>query len=107
MRLDGFVSLRAGSELGTALTKPLVWRGSTLWINAAATDGEVRAEVLDLDGNRLRPGLTAEQAIPISEDAIRLQVRWQNEEDLSDLKGRSVRLRFLLRNADVYAFWTE
>ena len=49
----------------------------------------------------------AEQAIPISEDAIRLQVRWNNEEDLSDLKGRSVRLRFLLRNADVYAFWTE
>ena len=107
LRLDGFVSLRAGSELGTALTKPLVWRGSTLWINAAAADGEVRAEVLDLDGNRWRPGLTAEQAIPISEDAIRLQVRWQNEEDLSDLKGRSVRLRFLLRNADVYAFWTE
>ena len=47
------------------------------------------------------------QALPLSEDGVRLEVNWNGSGDLNNLKGHLVRLRFYLRNADLYAFWTE
>ena len=38
---------------------------------------------------------------------VRLPVRWRREVDLSPLKLLNVRLRFTLRNADLFAFCTE
>jgi hypothetical protein len=107
LRLDGFVSVRAQQEPGTVLTKPLVWRGSELWVNADADGGELRAEVLDAEGNILRAGLSLQDADPVVRDGIRLPVRWSGTEDLRELRGQTVRLRFRLQNADIFAFWTE
>ena len=107
LRLDGFVSVQAGSEPGTVLTRPLVWRGSTLWVNADAREGELRAEILDGEGNLLRPGLSLDRSTPVSRDGVRIALGWSGAEDLGELRGRTVRLRFQLRNADLFAFWTE
>ena len=107
LRLDGFVSVQSGQESGTVLTKPLVWRGSELWVNADASEGELRAEVLDADGNLLRSGLSVGAAEPLVRDGVRLPLRWSGTEDLSELIGQTVRLRFHLKDADLYAFWTE
>ena len=107
LRLDGFVSVQAGSEPGTVLTRPLLWRGSTLWVNADARGGELRAEILDGEGNLLRPGLSLGRSAPVSRDGVRIPLRWSGAEDLGELRGQTVRLRFQLRNADLFSFWTE
>ena len=107
LRLDGFVSVSAGDLAGEVVTKPLVWRGSSLWLNADADRGEIRVELLDENGELLNRAWSLERSTPITADAVRLPVHWQEEIDLSTLKLQNVRLRFTLRNADLFAFWTE
>ena len=107
LRLDGFVSVNAGDLAGEVVTKPLVWRGSSLWLNADADRGEIRVELLDENGELLNRAWSLERSTPITADAVRLPVHWQEEIDLSTLKLQNVRLRFTLRNADLFAFWTE
>ena len=50
MRMDGFVSVRAGREEGLLTTWPLRFDGGELWINADASRGSLQVEVLDLFG---------------------------------------------------------
>lgn len=107
LRLDGFVSLDAGTLEGSAVTKPLRWRGDALWINADASGGEVRVEVLDETGKLLDRKYAHDQTVPIDGDGVRLPVRWRTGANLSELEGKIVRLRFWLRHARLYAFWTE
>ena len=107
LRLDGFVSMQAGDVDGDLVTKPLVWRGSNLWINADADGGEIRVELLNDKSELLNEAWSLAQAQPISADGVRLPVRWQQDADLSGLKLQSVRLRFRIRNAELFAFWTE
>ena len=59
------------------------------------------------EGNLLRQGWARTQSIPVAEDGVRLPMRWLNEEDLSELHQQTVRLRFYVRDAELYAFWTE
>ena len=106
LRRDGFVSVDAGENEGVLLTKPLVWRGSSLWVNADAEEGEVLVEVLDENGDPL-PHWSRSQAVPITDDGVRQEVSWNGAGELSSMKGRLVRLRFHLRNAELYAFWGE
>ena len=37
-------------------------------------------------------------------DALRIVPRWQAAKDLSKLKGQTVRVKFTLENANLYAF---
>ncbi len=46
LRRDGFISLDAGEEPGTLLTKPFVLGGTTLHVNADAKSGEVAVTLL-------------------------------------------------------------
>ncbi len=107
LRLDGFVSLDAGPTDATVLTKPLQWHGAKLWINADACGGEVRVEIVDAGGRLLDKKYSKDEAIPIDNDGVRLPVRWKSGANLQALEDRKVRLRFHLRNAKLYAFWTE
>ena len=105
LRRDGFVSLDADEGEGVLLTRPLVWRGSTLWINADAAEGEVEVEILDEAGDLWRTGHSRNRSAPIGGDQTRMAVDFGG--DLSHLKNQTVRLRFYLRNARFYSFWTE
>ena len=107
LRRDGFFSLDAGDNEGVLLTKPLVWRGSSLWSNVSTQEGEVRVEVLDENGDLVRQGLSRHRSMPVVRDGARLPVLWQDEHDLSDLRQQTVSLRFIVRNAELYSFWTE
>ena len=107
LRRDGFFSLDAGDKEGVLLTKPLVWRGSSLWTNISTQEGEVRVEILDENGDLLREGLSRHRSIPVVRDGVRLPVIWQDDHDLADLRQQTVRLRFIARNAELYSFWTE
>jgi len=98
MRLDGFASLRAETA-GTVTTKPFLFSGQRLEINAAA-EGSIRVEILDAGGAPLE-GFVSE---PIQGDDLRHAVSWQDGAKLGDLAGKPIRLRFHLEKAHLYAF---
>ena len=100
LRRDGFVSLDADREPGTLLTKPFVLAGTTLHVNVDAKGGELNVTVLDGDGQ------TVAVAEPVTGDQPRAAVRWKSG-DLDSVKGKTVSLRLSLRNARLYAFWSE
>ena len=98
LRRDGFVSLDAGQKPGVLLTKPRRWPGRPLHVNADAPRGELRVEVLD-GGGRV---LAASAAL--TGDTTDGTVRWASG-SAEDLRGETVRLRFMLRQARLYAYW--
>ncbi len=100
-RIDGFVSLDAGSEGGTVETVPFDSTGSTLSINAEAARGGVRVEVLDVEGRTL-PGYSSEECAELHGDEVCQIVRWTNRDALPH--DRPIRLRFHLRDASLYSF---
>ena len=100
LRRDGFISLDAGMEPGTLLTKPFVLGGSTLQVNVDAKSGELGVTVLDGDGQ------TVAVAEPVTGDQTRAVLRWKSG-DLAGVKGKTVCLQFTIRNARFYSFWCE
>ncbi|HIE52779.1 MAG TPA: hypothetical protein EYP85_13575 [Armatimonadetes bacterium] len=103
LRLDGFVSLHADYAGGELVTKPLTFEGRELVINyATSAAGSIRVELQDAAGQPL-PGYRLEEAIEIYGDELERVVSWKNGSDVSPLAGRPIRLRFVLKDADLYA----
>lgn len=94
-RTDGFVALRGGPGGGRATTKLLNHSGRQLLLNYVVADGgSLMLEALDSAGK------TIGRSKPLSGDAVDATVDWALE---PTLKGESVRLRFSIKNADVYS----
>ncbi|MDP6779721.1 MAG: hypothetical protein QGI83_23395 [Candidatus Latescibacteria bacterium] len=106
LRRDGFVSLDADEAGGYVLTKPLELEGSGLFLNLDAAQGVARVELLDEACGPIE-GFAGDDAAEVSGDGIRVPVVWPSGADLSAMVGRSVRLKIHLRNAKLYAFWSE
>ncbi|MEI6972703.1 MAG: hypothetical protein WCL44_14440 [bacterium] len=103
-RLDGFVSVDVGQRGGEFTTKPLVFAGSRLQLNAACHGlGEIWVEVQDEAGMPL-DGFTHADAVSIDRNGTAQEVWWKGGPDVSALAGRPVRLRFVMRSAKLYAF---
>ena len=105
LRIDGFVSLKGGIEWGSVLTKPIVVEEKDLHVNVDSWRGRVRAEVLDASDDQPISGFTNDDSIPAVIDSIDETMRWKNKSDLSELVGKTVRIRFSLLRAELYAFW--
>jgi len=104
LRLDGFVSLHAPMAGGEAVTPPLTYSGRELRLNfATSAAGEVRVELQDAAGAAL-PGFALSDCDPVFGDAVDRPVTWRAGPSVAALAGRPVRLRFSLRDADVFAF---
>jgi hypothetical protein len=103
LRLDGFVSVDAGDEIGTLVTKPFLCGGGRLSINAAAGGGMVGLAVLDESGIQY-PGFSRQECALFDGDSIGHNMTWREHLSLDELEGRSVRLKFYLKNAKLYAF---
>jgi hypothetical protein len=103
LRLDGFASMTAGETEGTLVTKPFVVEGTRLEINADASAGEAAIEVLDARGRPI-PGYEARHCRGIRGDGLRLSVAWDSHHEFARLRGKVVRLRFVLRRARLYSF---
>lgn len=102
-RSDGFVSVHAPASGGELLTRPLVFKGRELVINhATAAAGSIRVEIQDADGKPF-PGFALADSAEITGDQIEQVVSWKNGADVNSLAGRAVRLRFALKDADVYS----
>ena len=102
LREDGFASLRA-DERGTVTTIAFECEGPHLTINANASSGSVRVAVLDEQGGPL-DGFSADQCEPFAGDAVSHVVTWRDRRSLEGLKERTIRLRFDLHRAELYAF---
>jgi hypothetical protein len=100
LRRDGFISMDAGEEPGALLTKPFECSGTKLLINVDAAKGDLKVDVLDNNC-----GLVASSKAIVG-DKLRAVVEWKSG-DLADLEGRSISLRFTLREASLYSFWME
>jgi hypothetical protein len=100
-RLDGFVSLDAGDAEGVVDTAPLRLDGDELEVNADVSRGWLRVEALSPDGHVL-PGFSRHDCAPLAGDSTRHRVRWGSRR-LADAR-QPVRLRFVLRNAELYAY---
>lgn len=105
LRMDGFVSLKGGPEWGSVSTKPIKVTGDRLQINCDSWRGRVLVEVTDAATGQAIPGFTREESQPTIVDSINEPVRWKVKNDLAELKGKTVRLRFHVWNAELYSFW--
>lgn len=105
LRLDGFVSVNAPYAGGELLTKPFTFTGSELELNyETSAFGGVRVEVQD-ESRRAIPGYALDDCPEFFGDRrIEGVVSWEKGADVSALEGRAVRLRFELKDADVYSF---
>jgi hypothetical protein len=102
--LDVFVSVNAPMSGGELITKPLIFKGDRMTMNLpTSAAGDVRIEIQDATG-QLLPGFTLDDCPPIFGDAIERTVSWKNGDDVSSVSGKPVRLRFVLRDADLYSF---
>ncbi len=104
LRRDGFASMDAADAPGTLTTRPVRFRGSHLFVNLDAPQGELRAEVLDEEGRPIAPFDRA-RCRPVSGNGTRLAVVWDGAKDLGAVAGKPVRLRFHLTRGRLYAFW--
>jgi len=103
LRLDGFVSVSAPMSGGDLVTRPLTFKGTKLTLNfATSAAGDVRVEIQDAAGKPL-PGFSLADCPPIFGDTIQRTVTWKNGGDVGALAGRPVRVRFVLRDADLFA----
>jgi len=101
-RLDGFISADFPASGGELVTPPLRFSGSRLELNVNATEGKV--ELQDAEGKPL-PGYELARCTKIRKaDSVRQVIGWNKRKDLSALKGQTVRIRFQMRNAKLYAF---
>ena len=110
LRTDGFASLRARYSGGEVLTKPLKFEGSNLVLNfATSAAGSIRLEIQDEDGSPL-PGFSLAESPLIWGDEIAHTVRWKrshsqatSDKPLRRVAGKAVRLRFVMKDADLYS----
>ena len=104
LRMDGFGSMHAPLSGGEFLTKPVVFAGAELVVNfSSSAAGGLRVELQDAVGKPLG-GFTLADSEDIFGDSIERVVKWTGGSDVSALAGKSVRLRFALRDADLYSF---
>jgi hypothetical protein len=103
LRIDGFASVFAPLEGGELITKPLTFRGRTLNINfSTSAGGSIRVEIQNPAGEPIE-GFALADCAEVFGDAIDYPVRWRGDADVGRLAGKPVRLRFVLRDADLYA----
>ena len=105
LRVDGFISAYAPFSGGELVTKPVVFDGGHLALNVATSAaGSIQVEVQDIEGRPI-DGYTLEECPEIFCDELRYIVRWRYAGgDVRPLAGKPVRLRFLLKDADLYSF---
>ncbi len=118
LRQDRFCSLTADALEGRVVTGPMAWPGGDLLVTASTTryldshpgmgGGQMRIDVLDADGLPV-DGFSGEAAAlcqgnrPSRYSGQNTPIRWA-EKGLDALRGRTIRLRFLYRDAHLYAF---
>ena len=103
LRVDGFASVNAPYNGGEMVSRLLTFSGSELVLNySTSAAGSVRVEIQGPSGEAI-PGYALEDAQEIVGDEIERLVAWEAGSDVSALAGKPVRLRFVMKDADLYS----
>jgi hypothetical protein len=93
------VSVDATAAGGTLTTTPLTFSGNRLELNALTEPGgAITVTLLNEAGKPLA------QSKPFAGDDLRQRVAWETPLDLGSLAGKTVSLRFAIKNAQLHAF---
>ena len=103
-RLDGFMSIDAPYEGADFNTPAILFAGDRLEINfEGSAGGWAKIEILD-EKNQPIPGFTMREADKVSGNSVAKTVSWTGKSSVAQLKGRPIKLRFVMRDAKLYAF---
>ena len=95
-RVDGFAALQGGPNGGNITTKSFCHDGQRLLLNyLVKPGGELIVKMLNNDGNVIG------KSRPLSGDVVDAEVIWEQRPEFT---SDAIRLRFELRNADLYSF---
>jgi len=102
LRTDGFASVNAPYAGGEMVTKPLQFSGKELVLNfATSAAGGIRVEIQDASGKAI-PRYALDDSVETIGNEIERTVHWKHGSDVSTLSGQTVRLRFVMRDADLF-----
>jgi len=100
------VSLHASLGGGQVITKPLIFEGERLLVNfSTSAAGSLRVELLGGNGVPVK-GYALSDCGEIYGDEIERVVKWKGQ-NMGGMAGRPVRLRFVLKDADLFAFASQ
>ena len=115
LRRDGFVSMTdqwpAGAtrpvlrHQSTLITRPLRFTGAHAFVNADVQGG-LKVEMLDREGRTIA-GFEADKSVPISGNRTRHALSWSGGAAIASLANTTVRFKFVLDRAHLYAFWVS
>ena len=104
LRLDGFVSVQAPLSGGEVVTRPLVFDGNRLELNFATSGaGRIGVEIQEADGRPIE-GFLLGDCDELFGDSLDEVVTWRDNPNVNRIAGRPVRLRFIVRDADLFSF---
>lgn len=104
LRIDGFVSVNSPLSGGEFLTKPLIFSGEELVINfSTSAAGSLQVELQDMEGKPI-PDFSLSDCDVVFGDELERTVTWKGEANVGTLAGQPVRMRFVLKDANLYSF---
>ena len=84
-------------------TKPFVFVGDTLELNADATGGSITVEALTPDGNIIE-GFSKNDCQAITADSVHHVLKWKGSSNCQLIQARPIQLKFYLKKAKLYSF---
>ena len=103
IRRDGFVSAHASMSGGELVTKPITFKGKHLALNlSTSAAGSVRVELQDAAGKAVS-GFALDDCEETFGDSLSRTIYWKGGSDVSTLASKPVRVRFVLKDADVFS----
>jgi hypothetical protein len=102
VRPHGFAAVHADYSGGEMTTKPLTFAGKALTMNfATSAAGSIRVEIQDAAGRPI-PGFALDDCPEIFGDRLNHVVAWKQQSDVSKLAGKPIRVRFVMKDADLF-----
>jgi len=105
LRRDGFAGMVADGR-GSLTTRPVVFTGHHLFVNAECRFGELSAEILDAEGRPLAGFAVEDCRVLRFADTTKREIVFAGG-DLGSLAGKPVRFRFGFHCATLYSFWVS
>ena len=103
IRIDGFASVSAPYSGGEMITKPFNISGDNLVLNmSTSAAGYIKVEVLDVH-RKIIEGFELENSEELIGNEIEKTVMWKENPELKKLNERPIRLRFVMKDADLFS----
>ena len=107
LRRDGFVSIDAAAHAGTLITRPLVYAGRKLYVNAdVKPGGYVKAAILATARVVEMNGCSLTACVPVTEDTLSGRLTWNHTDSLPAAHHPN-RIMFEIKDARLYSFWVD